>query len=136
MINYPVRAAGDGTDRIIDAAGQELGTVEIRDSLNAGKEPPMLTLTEDQIKYMVDRFLMWRLPSNFSPDAGISYKRPNYPPSVDATPTGTNLFDATQADVMVRYMIGGAPISSDHPQARPHHEAEYVPGRGTWGELT
>ncbi len=66
-------------------------------------------MTEDQIKYMADRFLGWRLPANFSPDAGISYTRPNYAPNVDATPSGTNLFDATQASEMVRYMIAGMP---------------------------
>ncbi|HVB59131.1 MAG TPA: hypothetical protein VNE63_22210 [Candidatus Acidoferrales bacterium] len=27
-----------------------------------------------QIKYMVDRFLEWRLPENFTPDAGITFK--------------------------------------------------------------
>lgn len=66
-------------------------------------------MTEAQIKHMVDRFLGWKLPENFSPDAGISYARPNYAPSVDATPSGTNLFDAQQADAMVRYMIEGMP---------------------------
>jgi hypothetical protein len=68
-------------------------------------------VTEEQIKYMMDRFLGWRLPKNFNPDAGISYTRPNYAPNVDATPSGTNLFDATQADAMVRYMIDGMPSS-------------------------
>ena len=72
-----------------------------------------MKLTDDQIKYMVERFLGWRLPQNFRPDAGISYTRPNYPASVDATPSGTNLFDATQADVMVRYMIDGMPAPAD-----------------------
>lgn len=68
-------------------------------------------MTEDQIKYMVDRFLGWQLPNDFNPDAGISYTRPNYAPSVDATPSGTNLFDASQADAMVRYMADGMPSS-------------------------
>ena len=71
-----------------------------------------MTLTEDQIKYMVDRFLAWRLPHNFNPDAGISYVRPNYHPSIDATPMGTNLLDATQAEAMVRHMIDGMPSGS------------------------
>jgi len=35
----------------------------------------MAEFTEDQIKHMVDRFLGWALPENFSPDAGISFKR-------------------------------------------------------------
>lgn len=67
-------------------------------------------MTDEQIKHLVDRFLGWKLPKDFSPDAGISYTRPNYyAPEVDATPYGTNLFDATQADAMVRYMVEGMP---------------------------
>lgn len=66
-------------------------------------------MTPAQIKHMVDRFLGWRLPQNWNPDGGISFTRPNYHPSVDATPTGTNLFDATQAAAMVRYMVEGMP---------------------------
>jgi hypothetical protein len=62
-----------------------------------------------QIKHMVDRFLSWRLPENFNPDGGISYTRPNYAPNVEATPSGTNLFDVTQAEAMVRHMIEGLP---------------------------
>lgn len=69
-------------------------------------------LTEEQIKYMVDRFLGWRLPENFNPDAGISFKREfnehtSHP--MKHEPTGTNLFDATQAEAMVRYLVDGMP---------------------------
>jgi hypothetical protein len=28
-------------------------------------------MTDEQIKHMVNRFLGWRLPENFQPDAGI-----------------------------------------------------------------
>lgn len=34
----------------------------------------MLSMTKDQIKHMVDRFLGWKLPESFSPDAGISFE--------------------------------------------------------------
>lgn len=64
-------------------------------------------MTDDQIKHMANRFLGWRLPEPFNPDGGISFKRPNYDPSIDAHPVGTNLFDATQAEAMVRYMVEG-----------------------------
>jgi hypothetical protein len=63
-------------------------------------------MTEEQIKHMVDRFLGWKLPENFNPDYGISYTRPNYPPSLGG-PSGTNLFDANQAEAMVRFMVEG-----------------------------
>jgi hypothetical protein len=61
-------------------------------------------MSEEQIKHMVQRFLAWRLPANFSPDAGISFKPPF---SEHAQPIGTNLLDATQAEAMVRYMLEG-----------------------------
>lgn len=61
-------------------------------------------MTDKQIKYMVDRFLMWNLPKNFNPDAGISYAPGN---PAHPGPSGTNLFDATQADAMVRHMVEG-----------------------------
>ena len=67
---------------------------------------------EALIKHMVKRFLSWRLPSNFDPDNGISYTRPNYAPELDATPTGTNLFNTTQAEAMVRHMLVCAPFAA------------------------
>ena len=67
-------------------------------------------MTEEQIKYMVDRFLSWKLPDNFSPDAGISFD----PPVSWPWPTGTNLLDATQADAMVRHMVEGLPAVNSH----------------------
>lgn len=74
-------------------------------------------MTDEQIKYMVDRFLGWRLPEHFTPDAGISFN-PEYNVEFNAShgmppqrhnPVGTNLFDAQQAEAMVRYMIEGMP---------------------------
>ena len=69
-------------------------------------------MTEEQIRHMVDRFLGWRLPENFSPDAGISFEadynqHTAYP--MKHEPTGTNLFDATQAEQMIRYLTDGMP---------------------------
>lgn len=59
---------------------------------------------------MVDRFLSWKLPKNFSPDAGISFT-PKYnvgtPYEKYHEPMGTNLFDAEQAKSMVAVMLGG-----------------------------
>jgi hypothetical protein len=69
-------------------------------------------MNDAQIKHMVERFLMWRLPENFSPDAGISFQ-----PIANAgtkfehkrEPSGTNLFDYTQAKAMVLHMLDGLP---------------------------
>lgn len=67
-------------------------------------------MTDAQIKHMVDRFLRWRLPEDFTPDAGISFT-PDYniftAHPMKHEPTGTNLFNATQAEAMVRHMVGG-----------------------------
>jgi hypothetical protein len=70
-------------------------------------------MTDAQIKHMVDRFLMWRLPKPWNPDNGVSYERPNYahPPADHDWPVGTNLFDADQTTAMVRYMIDGLPAA-------------------------
>ena len=68
-------------------------------------------MTDDQIKHMVDRFLTWRLPTDFHPDNGISVTRPNYAPGVAWEPVGTNLLTATQAEAMVRHMLDGVPTT-------------------------
>lgn len=76
-----------------------------------GAEDEMVD-AEAQIKHMVNRFLGWRLPENFNPDAGISFKptfNDHLPVPMKHEPTGTNLFDAQQAEAMVRYMIEGLP---------------------------
>ena len=76
-------------------------------------------MTDAQIKHMVDRFLGWRLPENFTPDAGISFKptfNDHLPVPMKHEPTGTNLFDATQADAMVRYLVEGLPAAVTAPK--------------------
>jgi hypothetical protein len=74
-------------------------------------------MTDEQIKHMVQRFLQWKLPENFHPDAGISFEpfynvewnaKQGRPPSRNE-PSGTNLFGADQAEAMVRHMIEGMP---------------------------
>lgn len=72
-------------------------------------------MTDAQIKHMVDRFLGWKLPADFSPDAGISFKAVFNEGSayqMKHEPYGTNLFDASQADAMVRYLVEGLPLTN------------------------
>lgn len=67
-------------------------------------------MTDEQIKYMVDRFLQWRLPTPWCPDGGISFERfgnEGTAHQYERRPVGTNLFDATQAEAMVRHMLEG-----------------------------
>lgn len=94
---------------IAEALGCEVSIVAIL----AAIETPATEPTEAQIKHMVDRFLQWRLPDNFSPDGGISFE-PKFKEGSDGDyfrhePVGTNLLDANQAAEMVRFMIDGLP---------------------------
>ncbi len=78
-------------------------------SLAVVEEGPSKPAPDDvEIRRMVDRFLGWKLPTGFAPDAGISFERPTYM-TRDAMPTGTNLFSADQAFAMIRYMVDGSP---------------------------
>jgi hypothetical protein len=72
-------------------------------------------MNDTQIKHMVERFLMWRLPSTFHPDAGISFSPPfaGEPMRTRHWPVGTNLLDYTQAEAMVRHMTEGLPDGAD-----------------------
>lgn len=69
-------------------------------------------MTDAQIKHMAEQFLRWKLPPNFSPDGGITFEKlANVGTQYESTrePVGTNLFDYTQADAMVRHMLDGLP---------------------------
>lgn len=65
------------------------------------------------INQMVSNFLGWKLPADFSPDAGITFA-PEYNKEYMATlgkppmkhePTGTNLFNADQAKAMIEHLL-------------------------------
>lgn len=60
------------------------------------------TKVQEQIKSLVDKFLCWKLPKDFNPDAGIVFKA-----SADeyCWPVGTNLLTATQATQMFEYLL-------------------------------
>ena len=67
-------------------------------------------MNDEQIKAMVSRFLQWRLPADFAPDGGISFKatfNEHTAHPMRHEPSGTNLFNAKQAEAMVRHMLGG-----------------------------
>ena len=59
-------------------------------------------------KKMVDKFLIWPLPEDFSPDGGISFKPSGSGPSTHCWPVGTNLFTADQAEKMFKYCVDEA----------------------------
>lgn len=74
------------------------------------KSAKTMPTCDELVEHMVRRFLQWRLPENFTPDAGISFKRTfneNTTHPMKHEPIGTNLFDYTQTKEMVRYMLHG-----------------------------
>ena len=80
-------------------------------------------LDDAQIKHMVQRFLMWKLPETFNPDGGISFQKTygeGTPWPGKHEPVGTNLLDGVQATAMVRHMVEGLPAS---PQPARETEA-------------
>ena len=86
---------------------------------------------DEALKAMVDRFLGWKLPEDFHPDAGISfspffnveYNAKQGKPPQRHEPIGTNLLTATQAEAMLRHVAapllaelqrrGDAPLSAE-----------------------
>lgn len=63
---------------------------------------------EQAIDALVNRFLGWKLPANFNPDGGITFKA-EYNEHTDHPmrhePVGTNLFDYSQAKQMIEHLL-------------------------------
>ena len=56
---------------------------------------------------MVSRFLRWKVPADFAPDAGIRFNpNPLQTPESPYWPTGTNLLHAEQAREMIQFILG------------------------------
>lgn len=75
---------------------------------------------EPDIADMVNRFLGWKLPKDFSPDCGITFKHNEtwgeYP---NGWPIGTNLFTADQAKAMFEHCL----LSTVQQEpAKQHHD--------------
>lgn len=74
-------------------------------------------MNEAQIKHMVERFLQWKLPEDFHPDAGVKFtphekaavEPERFGPGSVWWPVGTNLLTFVQAREMVRFMLEGLP---------------------------
>ncbi|MGV0909230.1 hypothetical protein [Martelella sp. FOR1707] len=72
-------------------------------------------MTDEQIDHMVERFLTWKLPEDFEPDGGISFRKKTIGGDgweETYKPVGTNLLNARQAEAMVCHMLSGLPASS------------------------
>ena len=69
-----------------------------------------ITLTEEQINHMADRFCGWPLPEGFNPDGGITFEplgNKGTEREFKREPSGTNIMSHQQAKEMIRYMIEG-----------------------------
>lgn len=66
------------------------------------QQPPTKGIPMKPTEEMIGRFLSWKLPDDFRPDAGISYTKP---PAHCPTPSGTNLFHYSQAKEMLEFVL-------------------------------
>ena len=83
---------------------------------------------KEAVKKMVDRFLGWKLPEDFNPDGGISFEKTSGIYRYERIPVGTNLFTATQAEEMVRYILGDTIASAVEAREREISEAVDIVG--------
>ncbi len=92
-------------------------------------------MNDDMIKHMANRFLGWKLPEDFHPDNGISFE-PEFNaeymakrglPPMRRDPIGTNLFNAMQAEAMVRHMIEGLPAIAQGTSGSAHDPKGHGP---------
>lgn len=79
-------------------------------------------MEKENIDKMVDKFLSWKLPKDFSPDGGISFAMTylGYKEGVHVRidrnvedhswPIGTNLLDAKQARGMIEYILSDVDV--------------------------
>ena len=94
-----------------------------------------------ETKELVDRFLRWTLPIDFSPDCFVNFDREaaTFPSS---WPMGTNLLNAQQAAAMVSFMLGNQKSNLDFGQAlRALKSGQRVAragwnGKGMWLSLS
>jgi hypothetical protein len=84
-------------------------------------EPTLPARSIPNVDTMVNRFLGWSLPKDFSPDCGISFdgRKDDEWNKNKSWPTGTNLFAATQAKAMFEYCLA-SPASA--PEAAPEQQ--------------
>ena len=90
------------------------------------------------IDELVNRFLRWKLPEDFSPDGGITYNKIQYPPHTTYTyiPVGTNLFTADQAKAMFEYLLSEPqPILSQRKPTISKMETTDPVGYAVWNEV-
>lgn len=80
--------------------------VKVEATLREGLTPESASTAPSVVTdAMVDRFLSWKLPEDFAPDCGISFKPPPTAHPVGYWPVGTNLLTADQARAMLEHVL-------------------------------
>jgi len=92
----------------IDALQLSQASLNLANAAKLTNELPAVGISDAEVKGIANRFLGWKLPINFTPDAGISFK-PDYNEGTDwpgkHEPCGTNLLSGAQAEEMVRFIL-------------------------------
>lgn len=83
-------------------------------------QPQPASATVD-IKAAAKKLMGWPLPTDFSPDCGISFdgRGPDARGYEKTWPTGTNLLTVAQAEQMLTYALDGSITTSKQPQPAP-----------------
>lgn len=109
-LDFKLELDSSDLDAAMQKADKLLSTMQDIKALHTGAAGR--PLTDAQIKHMAEQFLRWKLPDPWHPDGGISFE-PTWH-GLDGEhknqPTGTNLFDYTQAVAMIHFMLDGLPI--------------------------
>jgi hypothetical protein len=122
-IEYELQRASEGEavgtvrqitdDGVYFAYTDKVYELKIGDKIYSTPQLAKPEVREALIKEAVNRFLCWKLPEHFRPDAGISFS-PEYnkeymakqgKPPMRHEPVGTNLFGADQAKAMFEHCI-------------------------------
>lgn len=107
----PVAVAPDDTVITFPTANQAAAVLDALCNQSAAQWPHASIIVSQANLWgtMVDRFLGWELPQDFSPDGGISFDKrgPDARGYDRGWPIGTNLLTSTQALEMLQYVITG-----------------------------
>lgn len=74
------------------------------DAINQLDDRPQAAPAPD-VRRMVDRFLMWKLPPTFGPDCFVSFDREKAKAN-HSWPVGTNILTADEARAMLEHVLG------------------------------
>ena len=99
-------------DALLEVITEQKPWMTVSCLIKAISNAPTIQREDVNVDEMVNRFLSWKLPSDFSPDCGIAFNAYKYA-NHKFEPIGTNLFTAQQAKAMIEYMLVAAPTDKE-----------------------